>query len=71
MATWKLKYLTEAKANVNGQTNEGNTAVIRAAENGHMETVKYLIEAKANVNEQTNNGITAIICVNREIFYRS
>jgi len=43
------------------QNNDGDTALIRATINGHIETVKMLLDAKPNVDMQNQEGQTALI----------
>ena len=48
-------------ADVNMQSDSGETALMLAARQGHMEMVKkLLIEAEANVNLKNNEGKTAL-----------
>ena len=42
-------------------TEDGHTALILAAHNGHSYIVTYLIEANADVNMQFKDGCTALI----------
>ena len=44
------KILIEADADVNIQDKDGQTALSRAAWNGHVDIAKILIEADADVN---------------------
>jgi uncharacterized protein len=46
---------------VNVQDNEGATALMHAASNGHREVVEALLKAKANVNVKDKDGSTALI----------
>ncbi|MHC4620631.1 MAG: ankyrin repeat domain-containing protein [Planctomycetota bacterium] len=49
------------KANVNVEQTNGTTALMVAAQNGHMEIVKALLEAKADVNiQRKTDGVTAL-----------
>ena len=47
-----VKLLLDAKADVDEQTKGGETALHRAARNGHTEVVKLLLDAKADVDAQ-------------------
>ena len=47
-------------ADLSIQNNDGNTALHRAADNGHNEVTKRLIEAKADLNMKNNEGNTAL-----------
>jgi ankyrin repeat protein len=44
-----VKLLLEAKADVNAKASDGQTALHRAAGNGHEAVVKLLPEAKVDV----------------------
>ena len=48
-------------ANVNMLNHEGSTALVIAAENGHVEVVKLLLEEDADVNVIADGGLTALI----------
>ena len=39
----------------------GETALMRAAEKGHLETLKYLTEAGADIHTRNNDGQTAVL----------
>ena len=41
--------------------HEGSTALVIAAENGHVEVVKLLLEEDADVNVIADGGLTALI----------
>ncbi len=43
------------------QTKIGGTALILAAEEGHLEVVKYLINKGADINAKADNGNTALM----------
>ena len=49
------------KADVNVKNNNGTTALIWAASNGHAKVVSALIAAGADVNVKNNNGTTALM----------
>ena len=46
-------------ANVNAQDDDQRTALVLAAELGHIEVVKLLIEHKANIRAQTKTKLHA------------
>ncbi|MBQ3456291.1 MAG: ankyrin repeat domain-containing protein, partial [Synergistaceae bacterium] len=50
-----------AGANINAQDNDGKTALMLIAENGHKEIVNVLIKAGADVNAKNKEGMTALI----------
>jgi ankyrin repeat protein len=51
-----------AGANVNASDNNGYTALMRAALNGHTEIARLLIAAGADVNASDNYGWTVLMC---------
>lgn len=46
---------------INEKDNDGWTALIHAADNGHETTVDRLINLQANVDAASNSGITALM----------
>ena len=56
-----VKILLEQGADVDLQSNDGNTALIYASRDGNLETVKFLLEQGADINLQSNDGWTALI----------
>ena len=56
-----VKFLIDAKANLNIKTNYGYTASMLAAKGGHTEIVKFLIEAEADMNITDNFGKTTLM----------
>jgi len=46
---------------VDARDNLGQTALMRAASEGHTDTVLTLLEAGANVNAKTDHGMTALL----------
>ncbi|WP_425289729.1 ankyrin repeat domain-containing protein [Spiroplasma endosymbiont of Notiophilus biguttatus] len=48
-------------ANVNHKTKFGNTALTKAAKNGHLNVVELLIENGADINQINLRGETALI----------
>jgi ankyrin repeat protein len=53
--------LLEHNADPNIQTKDGYTSLIRASENGHIDTVRVLLEHNADPNIQTKDGDTSLI----------
>jgi ankyrin repeat protein len=51
-----VQMLIKAKANVDAETERGNTALIWASYNGHVDIVKMLIKAGADVDAKTKDG---------------
>ena len=43
------------------QTSDGNTALIDAADNGHVDCVKELVKAESDLNATNSDGNTALI----------
>ena len=52
---------SHAKAELNTQDRDGDTALLRAARQGHEAVVQTLVEAKAELNTQNNYGCTALL----------
>ena len=44
-----VRYLLEANADVNAQTQTGDTALTYSCENGHTEVAKLLLQYNANL----------------------
>ena len=57
--------LEEPGIDVNARNNDGETALIRAVENGNIDISKMLVEAGADVNVRNNDGNTALILASR------
>ena len=55
-----IKMLVEAGANVNAQTDSGDSALMKASANGYKECVSLFLEAGADVNIMNNIGDTAL-----------
>lgn len=53
--------LVESGADVNRSTSGGWTAVMGAADNGHLNVLKYLASKKADLNARTRQGRTALM----------
>ncbi len=53
-----IKLLIEQGVNINANDDDGNTAILFAAEKGRIDVVNYLIEQGAYINYE-NTGITA------------
>ena len=56
----KVKRWIEQGGNVNVQSANGKTALMRACQHAHVDMVHYLIAAGADVNLQNNRGLSAI-----------
>lgn len=56
-----VKALVEAGADVNRSSSGGWTAVMAAADNGHLEVLKYLVSKKADLNARTRQGRTPLM----------
>ncbi len=55
-----VQTLISAGANVNAVNKKGETALMRAAENGELENVKSLLGAGANAQIRTKEGETVL-----------
>jgi hypothetical protein len=55
-----MKALLRAKANIDLQNNEGGTALMAAAQQGHEACAKALLRAKANTELLYKDGRTAL-----------
>ena len=53
-------------ANVNAKDNVGRTALMSAAEHGHIEIAELLLKHGADVNAKANKGITALMSAARD-----
>ena len=60
-----LKLLLEYRANINSRTHEGWTALMWAAEKGHILAMWELLRRGAIVNMQNNYGQTALMFASR------
>ena len=56
-----VRFLVANGADVNIQTNNGETALIQAARVGALEMVHFLVANGADINAQTNSGETALM----------
>jgi ankyrin repeat protein len=56
-----VKLLIGNHCDVNTSNSDGDTALILAAEKGHLECVKLLIDNHCDVNARTKYGIIALI----------
>jgi ankyrin repeat protein len=56
-----MKTLLEAGAKVNAVNNSGQSALMKAAEEGLVNNIRVLIQAGADINQQDKNGKTALI----------
>ena len=59
--TETVKLLLDKGADVNMNTDNGDTALIEASDNGHIEIVKLLLDKGADVNAKNVVGNTALI----------
>ena len=55
------RVMIEAKANINHSANDGRTALMQAAKNGHEGCAQELLKANADPNKAANNGFTALM----------
>lgn len=62
----EVKILIEKGININGQDDEGSTALIAAALAGHTEIINFLISKGADINIADNYGHTALTMVVEE-----
>ncbi|MBI4844107.1 MAG: ankyrin repeat domain-containing protein [Nitrospirae bacterium] len=60
-ATAQVRDIIEKGANVNTRDDDGETALIYAAQKEHADIVRLLIEAGADVNATTGGGFSALI----------
>ena len=61
-----LSLLIENGADINAKANDGWTALMEAAYEGHIETIKFLIEKGADINPKTEDGKTAADLANEK-----
>ena len=59
--TETVKLLLDKEADVNMNTDNGDTALIEASDKGHIEIVKLLLDKEADVNAKNVVGNTALI----------
>jgi ankyrin repeat protein len=55
-----VRLLIDHGANVNAKAHYGATALMAAAQNGHLDVVKLLIAKEADVNARTRDNQTAL-----------
>ena len=67
----KIKYLVYLGADVNAKDENGNTPLIQATYNGHLEVVKCLVQNGADMDVKNKRGRTALMmavgCGNLEL----
>ncbi|BES92174.1 multiple ankyrin repeats single kh domain [Nesidiocoris tenuis] len=56
-----VRYLLEANADVNAQTQTGDTALTYACENGHTEVAKLLLQYGADMEHESEGGRTPLM----------
>jgi ankyrin repeat protein len=56
-----VRALLAAKADANAKMADGATALIAAAQHGHLEVVQTLVAAQADVNARATDGATALM----------
>ena len=61
-----IKLLLDNGANPDEQNKEGQTALMLAAERGHLATAKVLLASGANINIKDNNNNTALMLAARK-----
>ena len=58
-----LKTLLDiSTTNINSIDSDSYTALMHAAQNGHLEAVQFLLAARAKLEANANDGMTALIC---------
>ena len=63
-------FLTKTNVDINIEDQMGNTALIKAAEKGHVEIVDYLLNNGADIDYQNKDGMTAAMkSAERNHFY--
>jgi ankyrin repeat protein len=53
--------LSQGKASISSKNNYGVSALIFAANNGHVDCVRYLLERGANIDDRSNNGKSSLL----------
>ena len=56
-----VKFLVDAKADVNAKDKDSTTSLMAASARGHFDVVKLILAAGAEVNEQNVDGHTALM----------
>lgn len=56
-----VKYMIKAEANVNAQTQTGDTALTYACENGHTDVAEVLLDAGAELEHESEGGRTPLM----------
>ena len=57
----QMQFLSHISLDVDHTNEQGQTPLMIASENGHVNIVKLLLSEKANVNKQDNTGQTAVM----------
>lgn len=59
--TAELQKLLSANVSINSTNNDGDTALMKAADDGKLDAVKTLLSSGANVNARNESGETALM----------
>ena len=55
------EFMLDVGIGIDGQNEEGHTALMNAARSGNKEIVEFFIEKGADINLQDNDGFTALM----------
>ena len=61
----QLKHLKNFEFSKESKGKNGNSYVLLAAENGHLETIKWLLENGSSINERNNSGYSCLLLAAR------